>query len=186
MRIIAGKARSMPLKTLPGFSTRPTSDKIKETLFNMLSFDIAGSRFLDLFSGSGAIGLEALSRGAAEAVFVENSRQACEIIKQNIEFTKLCGTENVLCMDVIRALDFLRKENPYDFIFADPPYSAEYEKPLLSALSDNPVADEYTTVIIEADIHTDFSFCEGYGFEIKREKKYKNNKHVFLQRMESK
>ena len=180
MRIIAGKARSMPLKTLPGLSTRPTGDKIKETLFNMLSFDIAGARFLDLFSGSGAIGLEALSRGAAAAVFVENNRQACDIIRQNAEFTKLCGAESILCMDALRALEYLRKEEPFDIIFADPPYAAGMEEPIIKALADNPIADEYTTVIMEADLHTDFSFCGEYGFEIKKEKLYKNNKHVFL------
>ena len=82
MRVIAGKAKRMPLKTIPGLSTRPTTDRIKETLFNMMQDYVYGSRFLDLFSGSGAIGIEALSRGAAEAVFVENNRQAVECRKR--------------------------------------------------------------------------------------------------------
>ena len=76
MRVIAGTARHLKLKTIEGMNTRPTTDRIKETLFNMLSYDVEGSRFLDLFSGSGAIGIEALSRGAEEAVFVENNRRA--------------------------------------------------------------------------------------------------------------
>ena len=96
MRVIAGKCRSLPLKTVPGRQTRPTTDRIKETLFNMLSNDIPRCRFLDVFSGSGAIGIEALSRGAAMAVFVENSRKAVECINKNLAFTKLADRAQVL------------------------------------------------------------------------------------------
>ena len=88
MRIIAGTARSLPLKTIEGKDTRPTTDKTKETLFNVMQFDVPGAYFLDLFAGSGQIGLEALSRGAAYAVFVENSRKAASCIEDNIHFTK--------------------------------------------------------------------------------------------------
>ena len=88
MRVIAGSRRSLPLKTLEGDATRPTADKYKETLFNCLQMDVPGSVFLDLFSGSGSIAIEALSRGAKRAVLVENSREALNIIKQNIYFTK--------------------------------------------------------------------------------------------------
>ena len=180
MRIIAGTARSMPLKTLPGLGTRPTTDKIKETLFNMISFDVPGARFLDLFSGSGAIGLEALSRGAKETVFVENSRQALSVIKDNIEFTGLCSVDCALCMDAIKAIDYLGGKEPFDIIFADPPYDNGWEDKLIEKLSNSSICDEYTTVIIEASAPTDFSFAEDYGFEIKKVKNYKNNKHVFL------
>ena len=89
MRVIAGSARSLPLSTIEGTDTRPTQDRIKETLFNMLQSDIPGCKFLDLYSGSGAIGIEALSRGAAKAVLVENSKKAVECIKDNLTFTKL-------------------------------------------------------------------------------------------------
>lgn len=88
MRIIAGTARSLPLKTIEGMDTRPTTDRIKETLFNMLQNDVPGSYFLDLFAGSGQIGLEAVSRGARYAVFVENNKKACTCIEDNIPFTK--------------------------------------------------------------------------------------------------
>ena len=88
MRIIAGTARSLPLKTIEGMDTRPTTDRIKETLFNMLQNDVPGSYFLDLFAGSGQIGLEAVSRGARYAVFVENNKKACACIEDNIHFTK--------------------------------------------------------------------------------------------------
>ena len=88
MRVIAGTRRSLPLKSLEGDTTRPTADRYKETLFNVLQTDIPGCRFLDLFAGSGAIGIEALSRGARHAVFVENNRKAMAVIKENIHFTK--------------------------------------------------------------------------------------------------
>ena len=88
MRIIAGTARSMPLKTIPGQDTRPTTDRIKETLFNMIQMEVPGCVFLDLFSGSGGIALEAVSRGAKKAVLVENSRKAAACIQDNINFTK--------------------------------------------------------------------------------------------------
>jgi len=88
MRIIAGTARSLPLKTIEGMDTRPTTDRIKETLFNMIQNDVPGSYFLDLFAGSGQIGLEAVSRGARYAVFVENNKKACTCIEDNIHFTK--------------------------------------------------------------------------------------------------
>ena len=89
MRVIAGSARSLPLKTLEGMDTRPTTDRIKETLFNMIQSEIPGCRFLDLYAGSGAIAIEALSRGAKEAVLVENSKAACACIRENLAFTKL-------------------------------------------------------------------------------------------------
>ena len=95
MRVIAGKARRIQLKSMEGMNTRPTTDRIKETLFNMLSQDIYGCHFLDLFSGSGAIGIEALSRGAASAVFVEHNRQAVACIKENLTKTKLICLLNV-------------------------------------------------------------------------------------------
>ena len=88
MRIIAGSARSLPLKTVPGMEVRPTTDRIKETLFNILNPELPGCRFLDLFAGSGQMGLEAVSRGAEAAVFVENSRKAAACIEDNIKFTK--------------------------------------------------------------------------------------------------
>ena len=84
MRVIAGSARSLPLKTLEGMDTRPTTDRIKETLFNMIQSEIPGCRFLDLYAGSGAIAIEALSRGAKEAVLVENSKAACACIRENL------------------------------------------------------------------------------------------------------
>ena len=100
MRIIAGTARSLPLKTIEGMDTRPTTDRIKETLFNMLQNDVPGCYFLDLFAGSGQIGLEAVSRGARYAVFVENNKKACACIEDILR--SLTGKQNYF-----RAMSFL-------------------------------------------------------------------------------
>ena len=180
MRVIAGKARRLPLKTLPGLETRPTTDRTKETLFNILQPYLCDCRFLDLCSGSGAIGIEALSRGAAAAVFVEKNPKAVECIGENLRFTKLQEDATVLKADAASALRMLEGEKPFDCIFMDPPYRHDLEKDVLVALKDSPLVDTYTTIIVEADLTTDFSYAESLGFSIKKEKRYKTNKHVFL------
>ena len=182
MRVIAGIARSMPLKAAEGDNTRPTTDRIKETLFNMLQSDIAGCRFLDLYSGSGAIGIEALSRGAKEAVLVENARQAIAVIKDNLTFTKLADSGKLLNMDVLQALRSLEGKGVFDIIFMDPPYNNELERQVLEYLKDSTVADKNTLIIVEADLQTDFSYVESLGYRQLRSKEYKTNKHVFLER----
>ena len=124
MRVIAGKCRSLPLKTLEGLETRPTTDRTKETLFNVLQPWIPGCRFLDLFSGSGSIGIEALSRGAVEAVFVEQSRKATAVIRDNLQFTKLMPEAVVMQDSVLHALSILSgKGDVFDCVFMDPPSS---------------------------------------------------------------
>ena len=108
MRVIAGSARRLTLKTIEGMDTRPTTDRIKETLFNILQPELLDCHFLDLFSGSGAIGIEALSRGAAKAVFVDNSKEALSCIRQNLEKTHLADRAIVIgqdCAGAIHALD---------------------------------------------------------------------------------
>ena len=104
MRVISGKARSLRLKTVEGMDTRPTQDRIKETLFNMIQHELAGKDFLDLFAGSGAIGIEALSRGCKHAVFVENNKKAASCIQDNLVHTKLADEAQILVTDVISAL----------------------------------------------------------------------------------
>ena len=110
MRVIAGTARSMPLKTVKGLDTRPTADKTKETLFNILQGDIPECRFLDLFSGSGAIAVEALSRGAAYAVLVEQNPKAAECIKENLIFTKVADRAEIQKCDVLTALRRMERQ----------------------------------------------------------------------------
>ena len=180
MRVIAGKARRLPLKTLPGADTRPTTDRIKETLFNILQPELLDCRFLDLFSGSGAIGIEALSRGARKAVFVEKNPKACACIRENLAFTKLAPDGQVMNMDVLQALRSLEGDGPFDCIFMDPPYGMDLERSALEYLSGSALADENTLIIVEAELHTDFSYVEEMGYELTRSKEYKTNKHVFL------
>ena len=141
MRVIAGSARSLPLKTIEGTDTRPTQDRIKETLFNMLQSDIPGCKFLDLYSGSGAIGIEALSRGAAKAVLVENSKKAVECIKDNLTFTKLADKADVMEMDVLSAINRLKGKDVFSIVYMDPPYSNDYERDVLAALRNSDIID---------------------------------------------
>ena len=180
MRVIAGSARSLPLRTIEGTDTRPTQDRIKETLFNMLQSDIPGCKFLDLYSGSGAIGIEALSRGAAEAVFVENNKEAVKCIEENLKNTRLNDYAVIKPLDVITAIRRLDGREAFSFVFMDPPYKSRVEKSVLDELALTSLVDENTVIIIEASLDNDFSFAEDMGFEITREKCYKTNKHVFL------
>lgn len=185
MRVIAGSARSLPLKTVEGLDTRPTTDRIKETLFNMIQADIPGCRFLDLYSGSGAIGIEALSRGAAEAVFVENARTACACIRDNLKFTKLDDKAVLMDQDVITAIAGLKGRGVFDIVFVDAPYGHGYDRSVLQTLAGSDIIDEYTVIIIEEKLDSDFSYAEQMGYTITKLKNYKTNKHIFLKRRES-
>ncbi len=182
MRVIAGKARSLRLKTPMGQDTRPTTDRIKETLFNMIQGEIADCIFVDLFAGSGGIGIEALSRGAKYAYFIDNGREAAACIQENLSFTKFTEKATLLKQDVFTALPIIH-EKEADIIFMDPPYMSGLERDLLEALSRQTYVTGNTLLIMEAKIDTDFEFAEEFGFTVVREKKYKTNKHVFLERI---
>jgi 16S rRNA (guanine966-N2)-methyltransferase len=181
MRVIAGSAKRLQLRTVEGMDTRPTTDRIKETLFNMISPCMYDCVFLDLFAGSGAIGIEALSRGAKEAVFVEQSPKAMNCVKANLQTTKLAHKATTLTKDVLTALYQLEGEKTFDFIFMDPPYNQEHEKRILEYLSKSDLIYEDTVIIVEASKETDFSYVEGLDFVITKEKVYKTNKHVFIE-----
>lgn len=181
MRIIAGKARSLPLKTPAGFETRPTSDRIKETLFNMLMPYLPGCVFVDLFAGSGQIGIEALSRGAKKAYFAENGREAFACVSDNVKFAKMTEDAVLLKQDVYTALYGIH-EKEADVIFADPPYEGGHYEKLLSVLRDRSYVTEDTLLVFEADLRRDFGFAGDYGFYVEKEKCYKTNKHVFLRK----
>lgn len=182
MRIIAGKARSLPLKTVPGMDTRPTTDRIKETLFNMISPSIPGAVFLDLFAGSGGIGLEAISRGASSAVFVEQNKKAAACIQENINFTHFQSECTLLCMDVFAALRTMEGKYQFDVIFMDPPYNKMLEKQVLEYLINSNLITGDTLIIAEASLETDFSYVEELGYHIIKTKEYKTNVHIFLER----
>ena len=182
MRIIAGTARSLPLRAPEGLDTRPTSDQIKETLFNMLQYDIPGCYFLDLFAGSGQMGLESLSRGGEYSVFVENNRKAAKCIEDNINFTKFDKNARLLVSDAISALYTLEGKYKFDIVFMDPPYNKELEKGVLEYLSTSSLLKPDSIIIVEASAETSFDYVEALGYEITKYKKYKTNAHVFLKR----
>lgn len=185
MRVIAGTARRTQLKTLEGLDTRPTTDRLKETLFNMLQYDLADCCFLDLFGGSGGIGIEALSRGAAFCVFVELNPAAAECIRENLRRTKLEEKALVMNCDALTALSRLEgKDYRFDYIFMDPPYGQGLERRMLEYLAHSKMIDKQSTVIIEASLETSFDDLESIGFVIEKNKKYKTNRHVFVYRGE--
>ena len=124
MRVITGKARGVVLKTPEGMATRPTSDRVKEALFNIIQFDLPGARVLDLFGGTGQLGIEALSRGAKSAVFTDAREDACKLIRENLRRTKLEGQATVSRSDYLVYLKRCREK--FDIILLDPPYAEEY------------------------------------------------------------
>ena len=182
MRVIAGTAKRIQLKTIEGMDTRPTTDRIKETLFNMISEYLADSNFLDLCSGSGAIGIEALSRGAQYAVLVEQNPKAVACIRENLKATKLDGRADVLSTDVLSALRRLNGTKKFDYIFMDPPYDQLLEKQVLEYLSECDLLSDDALIIVDASLETDMSYAPELSFSIVKEKLYKTNKHVFLER----
>ncbi len=179
MRVIAGSARSLPLKSPEGLDTRPTQDRIKETLFNMIQDEVPGAVFVDMFSGSGGIGIEAISRGAKRAYFIENAQKALTCIEQNLAFTKFKEYAIVLKQDAVAALSNIN-ESHVDVIFMDPPYDQDHEKRILQILHSKKYVDEDTLIIVEASLKTDFSYLDEYGYILQKEKKYKTNKHMFI------
>ena len=181
MRVIAGTARRINLKTPEGLDTRPTQDRIKETLFNILQFDLEGKDVLDLFSGSGALGIEALSRGAKRAVFCDAAKQAVLCIEENLEKTHFKEQALVIPGDYNGAINALmRKDYHFGLVFMDPPYGKELAEKALLRLKDKSFVNENTLFVIEAGLYEDFSMMEEEGYTILREKSYKTNKHVFL------
>jgi 16S rRNA (guanine(966)-N(2))-methyltransferase RsmD len=155
MRIIAGKYRSRQLKSLKGMALRPTSDKLRETLFNVLGELVVDARFADLFAGTGAVGIEALSRGAREAIFVERHPPAVGLIKRNLESLEIRKGARVLPLDALQALKRLAEEPEpsrarVDILFVDPPYAeAEQYKNVLSFLGGANLLAENAVVIAE-------------------------------------
>lgn len=181
MRVIAGTARSLILKCPEGDGTRPTTDRIKETLFNMLQNDVPGAVFVDLFAGSGGIGIEALSRGAKHAYFVENGKEPISCIEYNVKHCKFTEEATILKQDAITALQFSIKDKA-DIIFCDAPYDKGYDRMVLeAALRSNCVTDD-TLIIVEELKDTDFSYAIDLGYDIIKEKIYKSNKHIFLRK----
>lgn len=167
MRVIAGTYRSRILKGLKGLALRPTSDRLRETLFNVLGSAVDGARFIDLFAGTGAVGIEALSRGASAVVFIENQVPAAALIRRNLESLDIRTGTMVLAMDAVRGLEKLGRKHPsgwagYDFVFVDPPYAAaaEYAQ-VLRLLGVTPLLAGGARVIVEH--RKDFELPEQAG-----------------------
>ncbi|MFZ5599734.1 MAG: 16S rRNA (guanine(966)-N(2))-methyltransferase RsmD [Bacillota bacterium] len=155
LRIIAGSARGRNLKSPRGMSTRPTSDRVREALFNILSTLVPDSRFLDLFSGTGAVGIEALSRGATKAVLVEKDRNTARIIYDNLKLCGMLDQAEILALDVAKAIQVLgRKKESFDLIFIDPPYKKGFEQPTIEKVLEQQLLADGGTLVVESD-HTD-------------------------------
>ncbi len=181
MRVIAGKARRLPLITPEGKDTRPTTDRIKETLFNIIQDEIPGSVFLDLFSGSGGIAIEALSRGAEKAVLVEFGKEPLRCIQANLAKTRLADQAVVLPVEVTYGISKLEKMGQaFDIIYADPPYRKGFEAKLADLLSHSGIVKEDTLVILETALDTSVDYVDENYYDVVRIKEYKTNKHVFL------
>lgn len=181
MRVIAGKARRIPLVTPEGRDTRPTTDRIKETLFNILQDDVPDCQFLDLFSGSGGIGIEALSRGARHAFFVEFGREALACIKENLDKTKLMDQATILPVEVTYGISKLEKMcEQFDIIYADPPYRKDFEPKILDLLVRSEIVRPGTIVVMESSLDTKPDYIDEDDYEIIQIKKYKTNQHLFL------
>lgn len=150
MRVITGSARGRRLKTPEGLDIRPTTDNVKESVFNILQFDIEGRRVLDLFAGTGQLGIECLSRGAREVVFIDQSRDAVKIVKENL---KACGfTAPVLQQD---ALSYLGACGRFDLIFVDPPYDAGLYKTVLEKINSIDILSEGGIILCESRRETE-------------------------------
>ncbi len=147
MRVIAGKAKGRRLKFPSGTKTRPATDLVRGAIFNILeNTEVNWDQVLDLFSGSGALGIEALSRGAGWVDFVDNEPRCCDIIKENLESTKLAAQACVYCYSVAKALSFLDKE--YDIILMDPPYANPEIGNLISQLGNSRLVGANTTLVV--------------------------------------
>ena len=152
MRIIAGTFRSRQLKSLKKLRIRPTSDMLRETLFNILGPRVDGARFLDLFAGSGAVGIEAVSRGAAHVVLVENHRAAAHLISKNLALLEIGEGARLIPADAIEAIAKLESEraSAFEFIFLDPPYAKERDyHSVLHALEKSPLLSDSSILIAE-------------------------------------
>ncbi|MCQ2771357.1 MAG: 16S rRNA (guanine(966)-N(2))-methyltransferase RsmD [Clostridia bacterium] len=161
MRVITGKARGTNLNTLPGEDiTRPTPSMVKEAIFSSIQFELEGRTMLDLYAGSGQMGIEALSRGASKATFVDASREAIEIINSNLKKTKLDNLANVVYADVVQFLSSKKCNEKFDYVFIDPPYAKRALPQTLSALYDSNLLKSTSIVICEDDKHFDFDESE--------------------------
>ena len=152
MRIIAGRMKGTKLFTLDGLNTRPTLDRVKEPLFSIINFNLDDAVVLDLFSGSGALGLESISRGAKKAYLCDNSYEAIRVIKQNVEKTKAQASAVVISKNFVKAIEELALEKiKFDIVFLDPPYKTDYAEQATEMIIKNNLLADSGIIIIETD-----------------------------------
>ncbi len=168
MRVIAGEARGRKLLSLDGLHTRPTTDRVKESMFNMISPRIFSARVLDVFAGSGALGIEALSRGASSCVFLENDADALSVIRENLNTVKLSEKAEVHLVDACRFLAQI--EMKFDIIFLDPPYDAQLYFPSLSAILQGDILEKDGIIISER--RADKELPQVQGLSIVKDRRY--------------
>lgn len=169
MRIISGTRRGLKLVSLEGDDTRPTLDRVKEALFSMLIPYLGSARVLDLFAGSGALGIESLSRGASSAVFVDSHSQAMSIVKENVSRAKF---EDRASFYQMSASDFLKKaDGVFDIVFLDPPYKGNLYEDSLKKLYENKLINEDSVVILEWDSALERPIIPQY-YSVLKERKY--------------
>ena len=171
MRVITGTARGVKLETVPGQDVRPTADRVKEGLFSAIHFELPGRTALDLFAGSGQLGIEALSRGASLCVFVDQDRRSQEVIKRNVQAAKVAERVRILQADALAYLARCRER--FDFVFVDPPYHCGQYGEILAALA--PVLAPGGKVLVEGE--RDLPLEESYGLLLKQ-KSYRYGKTV--------
>lgn len=168
MRIISGCRRGHKLYEFSGDNVRPTTDRVKEAIFNLIQFDVPGAVVLDMFAGSGALSFEALSRGAERAVLVDIEKSSVKVIKKNItelKFEDLCDVEEKSCFDFAKTC-----KNKFDIIFLDPPYNKGFIEPALEAIFENDLLTADGIIVLESD-NTDFRYQHNH-FEMLKQKKY--------------
>lgn len=174
MRVITGTARGQKLATLQGEDvTRPTLEVVKEAVFSSIQFELEGRTMLDLFAGSGQMGIEALSRGAAKATFVDSSRDAANIITQNLQKTKLYTLSNVICTDWQQYIRSAKNKYKFDYVFLDPPYSMDILPKVAAEIYDAGLLKETSVVICEDEKRIDMTnalISERY--ELKKDARY--------------
>ena len=169
MRVITGKARGVQLKTPDGMLTRPTADRVKEALFSIINFDIPGSHVLDLFGGTGQLGIEALSRGAERAVFVDSREDACRLIRENLKRTKLLEAASVVRSDYADYLS--RCTEKFSIIFLDPPYAEEYLEKSLKRISEIDILQTDGIIVTERPLGKELPW-EFDGYQRSKDYKY--------------
>ena len=171
MRVITGKAKGITLATPDGMLTRPTSDRVKEALFSIVQFDLPGARVLDLFGGTGQLGIEALSRGASSAVFVDSREDACRLIRENLRRTKLEQDGKVVRCDY---LDYLKRcSDRFDIVILDPPYAEVFLENALKTLTEIDILQSGGIIIAERPLGKDLPW-DFEGYTRSRDYKYGN------------